>query len=806
VARLVTNLYGAPNAGEYIYLGFVVVNSGSTPPYLQLVPMSHEHMIGKVVHSQMDFSKLVGVIKMGRVLDTKASPSEMTARLAKRYRSGAPALAKPPHALSVAVSGFLLLPTEIQRLRDVPSMSETLEPATAREELELKRRKLELEKRQQEERARQQEERARQQEERARQQEERARQQQKVQKRARAQAAAPDEEADDEADDEEESDNWDDDDDMTNVAANEKRGKRGSAADRFKAAQAARTKVFSGILDLQSGQAFKDQQRNQLVAAIKNILKKIKFYDLVDAQSMVAVQKQVEAEIEKVLDKVDTWDAKQLNEWRDRFNEYYQLLLDESILIRDNRKVTKPQQAEVAKLIKDFVKEFGDKHQLFVDAFEAELKHGVEYGYTEDDWSDLIGMMRDMQFMRRQLDRWALENVDDGTIGLNDRFGDDKQLILEQFYKLLRVSGLGRLLTEVQEGVPPEVEAMRTECIKQMGELELKKYLLPNGDGRLELTEQIEDLRLQRDKCELEMLLTDNIKPKPTPKQVNQINELFKLITKRNKLAEQYAMLKTQVSDADRVEELATNVRLAKRDASDKYWRDFTFKRIAMLGDLSQQVDLKKLTAQQAKNYLTVANINPPKDANAFFDERLWVEWAQEILDQEAESDGTVIVIGEDGVPKAVDAGLPNTAERKSYDLAKRKGRALDRLQTIYGDLENRVQKRGLNVSSELDTLREQREAEKGRIISFFECLSKLSLQEYNGLHDKINQKRRQKRKQLADGVANDLNEYMRQFKVRIQKIESQTNIEEMDPFTITQQKNALMEAINDRGSSIRAF
>ena len=129
VARMVTNLYGVPNAGEYIYLGFVVVNSGSTPPYLQLVPMSHEHMVGKVTHPKIGaLTDVVAAIRVGRVLDTKASPSEVTDAVAKRLKTSS-GLAKPPHALSIALSSAVLLTNEIAALRGVGGSSDAQKTA-----------------------------------------------------------------------------------------------------------------------------------------------------------------------------------------------------------------------------------------------------------------------------------------------------------------------------------------------------------------------------------------------------------------------------------------------------------------------------------------------------------------------------------------------------------------------------------------------------------------------------------------------------------------------------------------------------
>jgi hypothetical protein len=116
VARLVTNLYGDPNAGEFVYLGFVFDATAST---FQIVPLSHEHMIGKVDHPEItNLDDLKAAIRVGRVLDTKASPSEITEHVAKRHKSGVPRLTKPPHALSVALSGRILLEEEVKSLRD----------------------------------------------------------------------------------------------------------------------------------------------------------------------------------------------------------------------------------------------------------------------------------------------------------------------------------------------------------------------------------------------------------------------------------------------------------------------------------------------------------------------------------------------------------------------------------------------------------------------------------------------------------------------------------------------------------------
>jgi hypothetical protein len=129
VARMVTNLYGVPNAGEYIYLGFVVVNSGSTPPYLQLVPVSHEHMVGKVAHPKIGaLTDVVAAIRVGRVLDTKASPSEVTDAVAKRLKTFS-GLARPPHALSIALSSAVLLTNEIAALRGVGGSSDAQKTA-----------------------------------------------------------------------------------------------------------------------------------------------------------------------------------------------------------------------------------------------------------------------------------------------------------------------------------------------------------------------------------------------------------------------------------------------------------------------------------------------------------------------------------------------------------------------------------------------------------------------------------------------------------------------------------------------------
>lgn len=117
VARLVTNLYGDPNAGEFVYLGFVFNVVEST---LQMVPLSHEHMIGKVKHPGIPImDNLKAAIRVGRVIDTKASPSEITEHVAKRHKGppGHPRLAMPPHALSVALSGRLLLEEEVKSLR-----------------------------------------------------------------------------------------------------------------------------------------------------------------------------------------------------------------------------------------------------------------------------------------------------------------------------------------------------------------------------------------------------------------------------------------------------------------------------------------------------------------------------------------------------------------------------------------------------------------------------------------------------------------------------------------------------------------
>ena len=140
MARLVTNIYGNPNAGEFVYIGFVFNAAKST---LQMVPLSHEHMIGKVEHPSIsDMDNLKAAIRVGRVIDTKASPSEITERVAKRHRLdrfgtfGFPRPAKLPHALSlsVALSGLILLEEDIRGLRGLGGGISSGGPTQTREE------------------------------------------------------------------------------------------------------------------------------------------------------------------------------------------------------------------------------------------------------------------------------------------------------------------------------------------------------------------------------------------------------------------------------------------------------------------------------------------------------------------------------------------------------------------------------------------------------------------------------------------------------------------------------------------------